>query len=423
MIKRREENDGSASVETPQADEASMNPSLSLPERAGTTAAATNPLTRPGACRVRDGSRCSSSSSNGFLLQQPSSVSRNDNSNPQRASQEEQVIEAHLVIEDPPRELVIGTPVPMEPTPNSRRRLLIVATALTLLGTSVAVGIYLVIRLGREGGSPSSPAPSSQAPTPAPGTPSTALSEALLSFLPAFSVKAITEDDSSCQSTAFQWATSTAEEPYYQQGGTERLARRFALATLFCSTQGPAYWTEKAGWMGDAASECEWDRVECRNNYGQPPDAGQLSNYVAKIVLTANGLVGTIAPELALLTSLRELTLDINELELSIPTQLGALSKLEVLSLRYIHVSGPIPTELGQLSSVKELYLYGNQLNGTIPTELGSLKSLEYLGVFENELTGIVPSVLCHLGTQLELDCLEVDCSPCNDTCTCRDPT
>ena len=83
----------------------------------------------------------------------------------------------------------------------------------------------------------------------------------------------------------------------------------------------------------------------------------------------------------------------------TIPPELGLLSKLEVLDLGDGHwLSGPVPGELGRLSALKFLNLSNNPLSGPIPAELGALSNLEFLWVENHCLSGSIPRELGQLG-------------------------
>ena len=110
-------------------------------------------------------------------------------------------------------------------------------------------------------------------------------------------------------------------------------------------------------------------------------------------------LFGRIPPELANLSELRTLGLELNELTGPIPPELGKLTNLEGLNLSDNYLRGNIPAELGNLTNLRYLGLSGNQLTGSIPAELGNLPNLERLdlvstGRESNRFTGCVPMAL-----------------------------
>ena len=116
------------------------------------------------------------------------------------------------------------------------------------------------------------------------------------------------------------------------------LIERDALVALYNSTGG-ADWTDNAGWMGAAGTECDWYGVTC------------LNGNVASLVLNNNSLSGSLPPELGNLTNLTTLYLFNNSLSGIIPSELGNLTNLTSLGLSDNSLSGSIPAELGNLTN------------------------------------------------------------------------
>ena len=107
--------------------------------------------------------------------------------------------------------------------------------------------------------------------------------------------------------------------------------------------------------------------------------------------LRANGLTGSIPPELGNLTNLESLSIGVNQLTGEIPPELGNLTNLESLNIGINRLTGSIPPELGNLTNLGSLLLGRNQLSGEIPAELGDLASLRALQLYGNRLGGCVP--------------------------------
>lgn len=103
---------------------------------------------------------------------------------------------------------------------------------------------------------------------------------------------------------------------------------------------------------------------------------------------------GIIAREIGSLSNLNDLILTRNGLQGTIPTELCNLKDLKVLNLRNNSFTGTIPTEIGRLENLEVLLLDDNLLQGTIPSEIGRLSKLKYLGVSRNRLSGLVPTAL-----------------------------
>jgi len=153
---------------------------------------------------------------------------------------------------------------------------------------------------------------------------------------------------------------------------------REVLLLLYEQADGPN-WKRNDNW-GTEAPVDEW--------YGVETDA---QGNVTELILPANGLAGTIPPELGRLKSLDRLLLGANELTGSIPPELGNLQSLTVLWLATNELTGPIPAELGNLGGLDLLELSDNELTGRLPPTFGGLEALGLLSVFANSLNGALP--------------------------------
>ena len=118
------------------------------------------------------------------------------------------------------------------------------------------------------------------------------------------------------------------------------------------------------------------------------------SPYVRVLLLTEQGLTGSIPPELGGVADVRRIDLDYNTLSGGIPRELGNLPDLELLYLTDNQLTGSIPPEMGNLRNLKTLYLSDNNLTGALPSELGRLRRLTQLTIEDNSLTGAIPPVL-----------------------------
>ena len=117
-------------------------------------------------------------------------------------------------------------------------------------------------------------------------------------------------------------------------------------------------------------------------------------DYLSRLDLDDNDLTGPIPAELGDLTNLKHLYLFENRLSGGIPAELGKLTLLRYLFLYDNRLSGGIPAELGQLTNLRELLLDNNRLDGAIPAELGDMTLLQDLYLRDNLLTGSIPSDL-----------------------------
>ena len=161
---------------------------------------------------------------------------------------------------------------------------------------------------------------------------------------------------------------------------------RDALIALYNSTDG-LNWTNQAGWMGAAGSECSWFGIECNSDKDQ----------VISIHLASNGLQNELPQDIQNLSGLAHLDLRDNQLSGYIPEIIGSLSYLTHLDLSANNFSGNIPDSIGQLNNLEALLLYDNQLTGEIPVSLGSSISLKRLYLEKNHLTGTLPKEFASL--------------------------
>ena len=126
--------------------------------------------------------------------------------------------------------------------------------------------------------------------------------------------------------------------------------------------------------------------------------------HLQVLLLSANPLTGSIPPELGNLQNLRRLSLTRNQLTGSIPPELGNLKNLRDLELSENQFTGSIPAELGNLNYLEHLVLWNTRLTGSIPAELGNLKNLRELDLSANQLTGSIPAELGNLENLKQLE-------------------
>ena len=241
-------------------------------------------------------------------------------------------------------------------------------------------------------------------------------------------------DPSAPQVQAYQWLMDDPSIDIYPQW---QQVQRMALATLYFSTNGPAWKEHSSTWTSYDLSECQWF-----------PQACDANGKIRRLLLSDNNLDGTLPAEAFWLTTVQQLHLDNNSLLRGpIPTELGRMTELQVLwmqqcaleasadsptalptqlgrlgdSLLYLDVSGnplghrgdrskeeeddlsdggynDIPTEMGLLTNLQELNLSDADLVGTLPTQIGNLRQLQYsLQLQGNALHGALPTQLGNL--------------------------
>eukprot|EP00934_Nitzschia_sp_Nitz4_P000641 Nitzschia sp. Nitz4//scaffold5_size260463//7271//11006//NITZ4_000935-RA/size260463-augustus-gene-0.24-mRNA-1//-1//CDS//3329555199//641//frame0 len=216
------------------------------------------------------------------------------------------------------------------------------------------------------------------------------------------------QDSASAQYAAMNWIRESAD-----LGNTDEnfILQRYALAVLYYSTKG-GEWGASTNWLSDE-TECDWYSsssltkvcnddgfiVELNLNSNKlvgtiPPELGMLSNSLVSLQLSDNSLSGDIPSTIAALTKLQTLRMAINSFRGTLPAAIGTLSNLRSLYLYSNFFRSSIPPEYGELVRLRELDLGSNNLSGQIPTEFGSMSSLESLSLYDNQLTGQIPSTL-----------------------------
>ena len=156
-------------------------------------------------------------------------------------------------------------------------------------------------------------------------------------------------------------------------------AERQALIRLHERTLGPQ-WTEQAGWLGAAGSECDWHGVRC--------DAAR--RHVVGLNLANNQLRGRL-PSLDGLTQLRVLNVALNHLDGPLPSLRG-LPALRELKAHNNLLQGPLPS-WRHLSQLERVVLANNRIDGPVPPFTG-LTALREVDLSNNRLGGAVPSTM-----------------------------
>jgi len=218
------------------------------------------------------------------------------------------------------------------------------------------------------------------------------------------------ETEGTPQFVASEWILNN--NPQLAEFSADRILQRYALATLYHSTNGPTKWGDRELWITEA-DECEWVDVICEDT--NEVDEGVVTN----VVIAENGLEGEVPPEMGMLTNLVQLSMWGNDLGPTIPTELALLTRLESLELDLNNFIGRIPSEMGQLSELSVAHFSSNELEGAIPDTFVNLQGATELYFQENLLTGVVPEGMCNLPslTKLQVDCAEVNCTCCSPSC------
>lgn len=224
-------------------------------------------------------------------------------------------------------------------------------------------------------------------------------------------------DPHSPQSMAYRWLQRDMKMQNYSLP-EQRVLQRFALATLYYSTEGDR-WMHNDNWLNHSVHECLWfsqdgfleelndDHVYVDPIHSNPCEIPPLilnqSNAInvetnhslyTHLWLHTNLLQGGIPNQLFFgLPDLRSLSLYSNkDLSGPISSHIGRLAKLEAFNLGGTSLSGVLPTELGLLSnSLTSIAIINTKLEGKIPTELGLLEKLHDFLADQTFFTGTVP--------------------------------
>ena len=220
------------------------------------------------------------------------------------------------------------------------------------------------------------------------------------------STLALIDIPGTCQSKARDWLRTGRNVLTYP---AERIRQRYSVSVFFCETDG-GDWLQNDMWLTDI-HECDW-----YNRLGLDP-----CNRVQEleiIRLNDNGLQGTLAPELSILSTLYELTLSDNMITGTFPGDYSSLSQLDTFVLAFNQFQGPMPGFIFRfpdmvywdiaynrftgtlpqnipqtMKDLQVMMMENNNIGGTIPTNLGTL-NLQRVHMDNNQLTGPIPSEL-----------------------------
>ena len=177
-------------------------------------------------------------------------------------------------------------------------------------------------------------------------------------------------DPTSPQSQAYQWIKG---DPWVETHTTERLVQRYAMAVFYYSTNGDD-WTHRGGGTTPlfnlnrtAAAEVDYF---ASSGAIKPPPADTRSRQLHHV------------GESQSVTSERWMTYETHECDWVSMAVLDGMEacndegQLEWLSLRNNGLVGTLPPEIGLLSNLKGLQIWKNSMQDFIPTEIGLLRHL-----------------------------------------------
>lgn len=118
-----------------------------------------------------------------------------------------------------------------------------------------------------------------------------------------------------------------------------------------------------------------------------------ITMKVKGIILSNNGLKGTIPLSISKLHGLTTLTLNRNGLEGEFPEAILGLHSLRSLDLHGNNFEGDIPENISQLNMLSFLYIHENKFSGRID-DLFTLRRLKYLNASTNEFSWGIPDTI-----------------------------
>jgi Leucine-rich repeat (LRR) protein len=208
----------------------------------------------------------------------------------------------------------------------------------------------------------------------------------ILAFLGDFSEPGLLENSESAQFKAASWmaVVDTKKVPTHD----DRFLQRYALMVLYFATGGHK-WLVNLDFANTEVDECAWNRSLRQANGGSSTFGVGCDNekQVTSVFMNSMGLVGTLPPELTLLTKLQELSLDSNSLSGVVPN-LDKVKELKLLSLNSNNYSSKLPKWLGNLPNLVTLRLSSNNFKHAIPTEFQKITSLKNFDADNNVLSG-----------------------------------
>jgi Leucine-rich repeat (LRR) protein len=177
-----------------------------------------------------------------------------------------------------------------------------------------------------------------------------------------------------------------------------RVRQRYSLATLNFQKSSSENWESNKNWL--SKNECRWFGITC-------DESGSVTeilffNYTTEV---ANGYVGSIPPDIGLLTSLRNFSLRSNDVTGKIPGFLGNCSQMYIFDIRGVSVAGTLPQSLGSWKNLFSFDVSQNEFSGSLPAFLGLWTNLYSFNISQNKFTGTLPS---SLGFWTDLPSLDV---------------
>ncbi|CAB9496751.1 Leucine Rich Repeat [Seminavis robusta] len=215
--------------------------------------------------------------------------------------------------------------------------------------------------------------------------------------LPDFTIGVLQVSPDSPQAKAYRWMKW---HPYLDELPQWRRQQQFALVTFFYSFGGdvPGVWfdSDLENYLDYDVHECEWGETRWALVDSQCNEEGAYTQLSLDGTATTDlrGLVGTMPPEISLLSSLEEIRISGTDLAQTlsamIPIELAGMTSLREFSYSANHLVGNIPTTLGLFTQLTSLFLGFNRLGGSVPSEIGLLTNLLNFNIHCNNIRGSV---------------------------------
>jgi Leucine-rich repeat (LRR) protein len=198
------------------------------------------------------------------------------------------------------------------------------------------------------------------------------------------------QDTQGPQASALAWLFADPNVTFYSD--TQRL-QRFAMATLYYSLYGVEAAANETEWLSYDSHECFWGGYDRSYTTCKAAFQGE-EQLVLGLYISPVGLLGSLPPDIALLSRLKSIQGTDSNMNGVLPTEIGLLSDLQTLSLTKHRIQGAVPSELGQCSSLLFLDLTSNFFGFQLPSELGLLTSLQSLVAPRNFFVGTLLETL-----------------------------
>lgn len=321
-----------------------------------------------------------------------------------------------------------------------RKKILVFGSIALLAVLGAAVGVFMALSGGSDGGSanneasgtsaPETPAPSILRPTqPRPSQPTPTLSPASVAPVPTAgpipsppptteaqalerdiielvsslspSTAESVQDKSSSQYRAVLWMVDDVQENSWSlEGSQNQIIQRFSLATFFYNTLGDQ-WRENDGWLETSLTECDWSGLSCvGNGFADATGFRRLQSFD----MFDNRVDGALPHEISFLSNLILFDVGKNRIASTVPDVFDTFAALETLRLDQNRFVGRLPRSFGSLVALSELTFYDNSFVGNLDFGIGNLRGLGTLLGSNNRIAGTLPSELGRLNLQtLEL--------------------